>query len=128
MQWRLLRLLGLNRNGNGRTRRGVNYTYVKLVRIYIYLGFLILKGYNDYIKQKRIGVIMKAGYELVTDTDFEEAKKNGYLVRPYQGNITIYPPGKVTAISNDHISIDDKRLFRVANHFQMVDSPKSSKK
>jgi hypothetical protein len=70
---------------------------------------------------------MKTGYELVKDTDFEEAKKMGYLVRAYQGSITIYPPGKITGISNDHISIDDKRVFRAVNHFQIVDSPKSSK-
>jgi hypothetical protein len=88
---------------------------------------LVLKGYNDYIKQKRLGVIMKTGYELVKDSDFEEAKKMGYLVGCYQGNISIYPPGKITAISNDHISIDDKRLFRAANQFQIVDLPKSSK-
>jgi hypothetical protein len=91
------------------------------------LLFLVLKGYNDYIKQRRLGVIMKTGYELVKDADFEEAKKMGYLVRAYQGNITIYPPGKITGISNDHISIEDKRVFRVANHFQIVDSPKNSK-
>ncbi|MCZ8516836.1 hypothetical protein O9H85_31625 [Paenibacillus filicis] len=71
---------------------------------------------------------MKTGYELITDKDFEEAKKIGYLIRAYQGSITIYPPGKITGFSDIHISIDDKRLFRLANHFQIVDSPKSSKK
>lgn len=86
------------------------------------LLFLVLKGYNGYIKPKRLGVIMKTGYELVKDNDFEEAKKMGYLVRAYQGDITIYPPGKVTGISSDHISIDDKRVFRVANRFQVVDA------
>lgn len=64
---------------------------------------------------------MEAGHELVTDSDFEEAKKMGYLVRAYQGDITIYPPGKVTGISSDHIAIDDKRVFRIASRFQVVD-------
>jgi hypothetical protein len=92
------------------------------------LLFLVLKCYNDYIKQKRLGVIMKTGYEFIKDNDFEEAKKMGYFVRAFQGNITIYPPGKITGMSNDHISIDDKRVFRIANRFEIVDSPKSSKK
>ncbi|CAG7656547.1 hypothetical protein ACFQI7_19025 [Paenibacillus allorhizosphaerae] len=71
---------------------------------------------------------MKTGYELVEDSDFEEAKKMGYFVRAYQGNITIYPPGKITGFSTDHIAIDEKRVFREANRFQIVDTPKTSKK
>ncbi|WP_218095446.1 hypothetical protein [Paenibacillus solanacearum] len=71
---------------------------------------------------------MKTGHQLVEDSDFEEAKKMGYFVRAYQGNITIYPPGKITGFSNDHIAIDEKRVFRDANHFEIVDPPKSSKK
>jgi hypothetical protein len=88
---------------------------------------LVIKGYNDLIKQKRLGVKMKTGYELKNDHDFEEAKRMGHFVRAYQGNITIFPPGKITSISNDHISIENKRVFRDANHFQVVDSPPSSK-
>ncbi|NHN28556.1 hypothetical protein [Paenibacillus agricola] len=65
---------------------------------------------------------METGQELVTDAEFEEAKKTGQLVRAYQGNITIYPPGLITGFSKDHVAIDDKRVFRVANSFQVVNS------
>jgi hypothetical protein len=67
---------------------------------------------------------MQAGYELIEDNDIEEAKKMGYLVRAYQGNITIYPPGKITGYSTDHVAIDGKRLLRSANNFQIMDKSK----
>jgi hypothetical protein len=73
------------------------------------------------ITSNKRGVVMETGHVLIKDSDFEEAKKMGYLVRAYQGHITIYPPGLITGISNDHIAIDNKRVFRVANSFQVVD-------
>jgi hypothetical protein len=64
---------------------------------------------------------MKAGYELIEDNDFETAKKHGYLVKVSQGAIAIYPPGKVTAYSEDHVAIDGKKVFRSVNKFKIAD-------
>jgi hypothetical protein len=65
---------------------------------------------------------MKAGYELIEDQDFETAKKNGYIVKVFQANIdNIYPPGKITGYSDDHVSIDGKRVFRPVNRFKIAD-------
>ncbi|TDF91029.1 hypothetical protein [Paenibacillus piri] len=64
---------------------------------------------------------MKAGYELIEDNDFETAKKNGYIVKVTQGAIAIYPPGKVTAYSENHVAIDGKKVFRPVNKFHIAE-------
>ncbi|OXM82724.1 hypothetical protein [Paenibacillus rigui] len=63
---------------------------------------------------------MEIGHYLVGDHDFEEAKKMGYIIKATQGHITIYPPGKITAYSDDHVAIEGKRLFRPVNRFEIV--------
>ncbi|UQZ86974.1 hypothetical protein SK3146_06267 [Paenibacillus konkukensis] len=69
---------------------------------------------------------MQAGYVLVDDHDFETAQKMGCPVKATQGGMDIYPPGKVTGFSSDHVTISgkngSKRLFRSVNRFEVVEA------
>jgi hypothetical protein len=58
---------------------------------------------------------------LIEDYEFDYAKSKGTLVEVKQGNIRIYPIGKITGFSVDHVTIEGKKVLRSANQFFVVE-------
>ena len=58
---------------------------------------------------------------LKEDYEFEYAKAKGTLIEVRQNGLKIYPIGKITAYSSDHVAIEGKKLLRVANEFYVVE-------
>jgi hypothetical protein len=59
---------------------------------------------------------------LKEDFEFEYAKAKGTLVEVRQSGLKIYPAGKITSYSNDHVAIEGKRLLRSVNEFYVIES------